>query len=676
MLFAKKRVNRSNRSALRAANILGYGFLMVLMVAILVGWRASSGPGLNVPTTELRRGEALSPSRFVPGQRLIYKVAYATASATDFRPLFAEEKDTGSKGEEARPELAQSFKTTVQGELTATVLSQNEETAVIAYRLRQPEVSLIVNGQEAVDQSAQIKTDLSQETFASVNLHGNVVSVRFDPGVGGLSQSFARALLAITQFVVPSSRTAGLDQWQTRESDPGGEYVAHYTEMAEPPNSVADIVPGQKSFSKTKTRYIQAQQVTSSDEVEATTEIRPKGSMVAKFDFQRGYLLSLNGTESQTISIGGKPVATAECTLRMTEVRQEILSPEELASIRDLNTASQRVAAAVPLFAPPSREATEASIERTELGDSTLDALLADLAKVESAAGNANETPIYLKFKAMIYLHPESCAHIGRILTTADANGPTMRILTGALSTISHPEAQAAMVTAMRARPEDWPALSLLMPALGQSPSPTETSEELLHELAFNSHNPDIASTAQLSLGSMARNLAQIAPERTAKIVKVFINAIERAPSAGATRLMILALGNAGSSDAFPIISRFLHDRSPELRAAASEALRWVDSDQVEPLLINALICDQDPSVRQEAAIALGFRNVGDASFRAQKGVFLKETDVKTRLAVLNNLWKAKDSFPEVRGIVKEAANRNSSKEVRKAAGEIMAMYP
>jgi len=174
----------------------------------------------------------------------------------------------------------------------------------------------------------------------------------------------------------------------------------------------------------------------------------------------------------------------------------------------------------------------------------------------------------------------------------------------------------------------------------------------------------------------MARNLAQIAPERAAKIVKVFINGIERAPSAGATRLMILALGNAGSSDAFPIISRFLHDPSPELRAAASEALRWVDSDQVEPLLINALIFDQDSSVRLEAAIALGFRKVGDTSFKAQKGVFLKETDVKIRLAVLNNLWKAKDSFPEVRGIVREAAKHNSSREVRKAAGEIMEMYP
>jgi hypothetical protein len=360
----------------------------------------------------------------------------------------------------------------------------------------------------------------------------------------------------------------------------------------------------------------------------------------------------------------------------MSAVRLETLSPEELASMRDLNAAIERVAAAVPMFAPPSKEATEASIARTELGAATLESLLADLARMETSDSNSNETPLYLKFKAMIYLHPESCANLGSILTTADANGTTMRILTGALSAVNHADAQAALATAIRSRPEDWPALVLLIPPLGQSPSPTRSSEELLQELAFNSHNPDIASTAQLSLGSMARNLAQIAPERTAKIVKVFINAIEHTPSAGATRLMIFALGNAGSSDAFPIISRFLHESSPELRAAAAEALRWIDSDQVESLLINALISDQDSSVRQEAAIALGFRKVGEAGLQAQKGVLLKETDVKIRLVVLNNLWNARDSFPEVHGIMKEAANRNSSKEVRKAAREIMAMYP
>ena len=90
------------------------------------------------------------------------------------------------------------------------------------------------------------------------------------------------------------------------------------------------------------------------------------------------------------------------------------------------------------------------------------------------------------------------------------------------------------------------------------------------------------------------------------------------------------------------------------------------------PLII-ALVNDRNTSVRQEAAIALGFRKVGDASFKAQKDVFLKERDVQVRLAVLNNLWKVKDAFPEVRRIVQTAAKRDGSKEVRKSAGEINA---
>ena len=138
---------------------------------------------------------------------------------------------------------------------------------------------------------------------------------------------------------------------------------------------------------------------------------------------------------------------------------------------------------------------------------------------------------------------------------------------------------------------------------------------------------------------------------------------------------MILALGNAGSVKAFPIISRFINDPSPEMRAAGAEALRWIDHEQVDVLLINALVNDRNTSVRQEAANALSYRKVGDTSYEAQKAVFLKEEDVQIRLVVLNTLWKAKELFPEVRRIVDAAAKRDRSKEVRKAALEINAAY-
>jgi HEAT repeat protein len=359
----------------------------------------------------------------------------------------------------------------------------------------------------------------------------------------------------------------------------------------------------------------------------------------------------------------------------MNEVRRETLSQVELDAMREANAARERLAVSVPLFVVPSEEAGESSIERTELGDATLESLLADLAKREASASETNDTPLYLKFKAMVYLHPESSTNLGKILATADVKSATMRILTGALGAVGHAQAQAALVSVIQARREDWPALSLLIPALSESANPTQASEDLLRDLAFGSPNPDIASTAQLSLGSMARKLAHTDPGRAVKIVHLFVKAIESSPSADVTHQMLLALGNAGSTEAVPIISRFISDPSPTFRAAASAALRWVDSDQVDPILIRVLTSDRDATVRLEAARALGFRKMSAPTFQVQERAFLQEKDVNVRLSILSNLWNAHDEFPEVRRIVEQAAARDPSSEVRKAAGEIMKMY-
>ena len=69
-----------------------------------------------------------------------------------------------------------------------------------------------------------------------------------------------------------------------------------------------------------------------------------------------------------------------------------------------------------------SKEESEANIERTELRTATLESLLADLANLESSSGEKNEAPLYLKFKALIYLNPESSAALGKILAIAHDN--------------------------------------------------------------------------------------------------------------------------------------------------------------------------------------------------------------------------------------------------------------
>jgi HEAT repeat protein len=251
-----------------------------------------------------------------------------------------------------------------------------------------------------------------------------------------------------------------------------------------------------------------------------------------------------------------------------------------------------------------------------------------------------------------------------------------MSLLPKALSTIGHPQAQGALVEAIRAHSQDKTALFALINPLATVSEPTQQAEETLWNLAFNSRDPEITAMAQLALGAQARRLSATSPERVAKIVDRFIQEIKGSPSPQVTKQLLLALGNAGSSRALPEISKFVTNSSADLRAIALHALRFIDSPQAETLLLKALSSDQDSSVRIAAATSMGYREMTKSSFKAQAQIFSKDSNVTVRLKVLENLWKSHKTFPEARNLVKKAASEDRSEEIRKAARNIISQYP
>ena len=216
----------------------------------------------------------------------------------------------------------------------------------------------------------------------------------------------------------------------------------------------------------------------------------------------------------------------------------------------------------------------------------------------------------------------------------------------------------------------------MLIPALNESSTPTPLAEETIRELASHSPNSDITSTAQLTLGAMARNLAETSPERAIGIVNSLIKQIESSPSPDTTRQLLLVLGNAGSAQACSAIAGFTTDSSPVLRAAAVSALRWVDSYQASAQLIKVLTSDPESAVRLEAAVSLGCRQINANSFEAQRQALAIDRNEKVRLALLSNLWKGRVAFPEARKLIEEAAASDASEDVRKAAAGLLATDP
>jgi hypothetical protein len=146
--------------------------------------------------------------RWVPGQRLTFRLEYLSASSADFT--------AGTHAAEM-----QTLSTKVEADLAAAVLEVNSEGALIVFALRKAAVQVVCDGAPAADQSATMRADLSRPWLALVNHDGRIRSVHLPRNTSSLSHTFVRALLAAGQVVLPGD--AAQTGWQAREHDPNGE---------------------------------------------------------------------------------------------------------------------------------------------------------------------------------------------------------------------------------------------------------------------------------------------------------------------------------------------------------------------------------------------------------------------------------------------------------------------
>jgi hypothetical protein len=616
----------------------------------------------------------LSAFRFIKGHALVYHIKYTSKSVTNLAGLFGarnsliSENDAGSIGASSN-----SYETNIDGTFTATVLEDKPEGALVAYRLTSADLRVTGDGAVLVWADA-IKADLAKEMFGLVSPQGRVLSVRFDKDVIYASQTFGRTLLGITQFVLPNAPGSDLRQWDSQEDDPAGQYTAHYLTTTDSASGPMRAFKGSAVFKKVKTQYVEPIESRKSNRVQGSRILEPGEGFSAEFDFGAGRLKSFEGTEVQDVVQAGKLIGHAENTVRVEFIREDTPGRAEMSSLAQKYTELESTDA-VPLSATPPEEMQQRAIQINTLGDSTLQSLLPELRAVEESQGQPNTTELYLRLKALIYLHPETSEVFGRILTTTTANSTTMNLVAEALGSAGSPLAQQALVTAIKARPDDEAAFAKLSFILAQTKTPTQQAENALSDVAFRGPETDIVKTAQLMLGAMARNIDQSDPDRAAKVVDRLIAQLGSSSAPNVQRRLLSALGNSGSTQAIPVIKQFTNDASPDLRGGAAYALRWVDSDEADDLLSTIIDTDSDPSVRLQALSALRYRDVNQKTFDAEERVFLLGMVESLRLAVLKNLWAARETFPKVVDIAKRAAGSDVSKEVRKAASDLIAGY-
>jgi HEAT repeat protein len=607
------------------------------------------------------------------GAALVYRVDYTSRSATDIRKLL-DGLRSDQTGSATGAGVTQSFVTRISGDLVLTVIERVGDGYRVAFRFRQPAVELTVNGRTEAAQAEIIGAALCLEIFAEMASEGRLTTVSFDPDVDSVCRNYARAILAMAQVVLAKAPGPDMTYWEADEDDPGGFYLARYELLPDRGRELSkQLKTRAEVFRKAKLRYRSQPAMSGPGGPKQAQTRKPEGSLEAVFDAKRGRLVSIIGEETQHISISGTEIGSVIAGINMRLDAEEAVPPGTIAAMREVRAERLAQAPAETLsFGLPEME-QEAASERTVLGKDTLGTLLEDLSRLEKEK-EPEITPLYLRFKALVYLHPESCGALAARAAAAEPGGTAQQILVGALSAVGTEPAQAALVGLLKDGAAPSKTVMLLIQSLGLSGKPaTPATQAAISGLAAKASDPEVSSVATLALGMIANGLAASEPGRAADVVNGIIADIVRSESKERTRLLLLALGNSGSNLAWPVFRQYLKNEAASLRSVAAAGLRWVQAPGTDDLLAEVLTGDKESSVRTEAAFGLSFREPTPATLMAQVRSFKEDESVVVRLTVLRNLWEKGRDDPEIVALIREAARADRSPDVRKRAAELIA---
>ncbi|HUP19738.1 MAG TPA: HEAT repeat domain-containing protein, partial [Gemmatimonadota bacterium] len=554
------------------------------------------------------------------------------------------------------------FETRIEGALLASTVVEAGDSTIVAYRVDEVSVSFRADGVEVPDDAARIADALGRPAFAHVDPAGRIGAVRFDPELGPFQRGMVTFLLSSLQFAVPHA-PAGRT-WEIEEDEPNGRYVARYT--------VHDTAAGTHgpllTIEKRKLRHL-----TPADaplDPVAGMAVESSGALTARYDVARRRLVAAEGSESQTITIGGRRLARTETSLRLGTVDEAPADGPALAAALARSAPPSSLVAAEP---GPAARAAEA---RRAIDGATFEATLAELARVEAEAG-APPAALRERLRAFAVLDPSAADSLAGVLARAPADSRALPAIGQALAAAGTEDAHRALGDALRRRLDERPVASLLIALLGSVNPATAAAEAALRELALETSgpglaldgpDPDLAHAARLALGVLARQVAADSPERAAGIVEDLLAAYGPAPEGEAARRLLLALGNTGSPLAVGPARKHLRDPSPGIRAAAVGALRFVRDPAAESLILGTLAADSAPAVRLEALDALAFRPPTPAVLSARSRAAREDPDPGIRLVAIQSLWSDRAGNPEVEELVRMAADDDPSPEVRRRA--------
>lgn len=509
----------------------------------------------------------------------------------------------------------------VDGRMHAACIANTDEEQTLAVTFERVNGTFDVPG--ATGAEREVANLLAGTTFVTRDARGRIKNIRFDAKTPENGRSLVRDILALGQITLPELGKPTPASWTAREEDTNGAYEGAYR-VTKNEGGALTIAKARQSIASGSRSDKLRPAATSKDGSSATFRMKSAEHRVAGADV----------TSAIGLDVNGKSVGSTDAHLVSTFEESSALSDDAFAALRGaLAMANARVGAPSDLAAHDVDARLDAMAQRKELGKDNWETLSQKLDRLEGSS-----TPLFLKLRALFRLDPSRCAAAGkRLAQMNDPNADAYAALASALADAGNAESQRALVDAARSAEGNVPSQRVLVATLGMAKSPTGEMIDSLRGLARETTSGEIAGTARLALGSLARD-AEVDPARAAALVASEVDACRHAQTSEEKIMALLTLGNSGAPQTLAIAREALGDPDPRVRAAAANALRFVESPEAEAALTILVGGDADAVVRAEAIRSLGFRTLGTPAVETIARAAETDRDEQVRLGAVKML--------------------------------------
>lgn len=562
------------------------------------------------------------------------------------------------------------LKSSLAAELSETVLSVTDGRieSVLTVKASQLDVSTGQPSEKLLKE--EIAKGLALPTLIVRSERGLVLDVKAHPESSDSAREYVALLAKSMQFSWEEK-----NHWSAEENDQNGRYEAEYTVQS-------GHSDGQVVINRQRTHYKKL--TTRMDSAVGNTDLqsKTKGSLSFVADEEKRDVIQIKGEETlEFFDQNSQKLGFQTLRLDWTLLSRNTLPSSDL---QTLKPSMQTLFANRPTF-EESRQDFQTRQDRmmyeSRLGSSTIQDIQAEYGRLQGAPpSKENDDRLieaFLKLRAFVYLHPDRLDAWVKDLATLPIDSTYVQSALSAMTNISSPGAQKALVEMSRMKEGDEKAMQTLITNLGFLQAPEDFVSDRIRELKASDQTRGIA---ELAFGIMGSQLSKVdSPEASARLQEIeseIFAEVEAAKAPSDVAHYLGVLGNLASINSVALLEASLSSELSSIRENSVFALRDIDSESARQLIFRTLKTDSEELVRMSAAESLSHQRPSVETLQAVISSLEKESSDSVRTVLLRSLEKARHIDRDVvYSSLKKIQDEDRSETVKNAAALLLVNF-